>query len=45
MEYLNKHHPLPEKYRVGDMDDADEDDRLDGMLRFEKIVVMGGGRE
>lgn len=45
VEYFNKYHPLPERYRFDDGDSGLEDTGLDGMLRFEKIVRTGGKEE
>lgn len=36
VEYFNKYHPIPEKYRFEDMDETDEEAQFDGMFRFEK---------
>jgi len=42
VEFFNKHHPLPQRYRVDEdetMDEAiDASEEFDGMFRFEKII-------
>jgi len=38
VEFFNKYHQLPEKYRVDEDDENQLEGQLDGMFRFEKVI-------